>query len=155
DAKAGAGREAEERLIEGGSLMIPCLPQDDVEPMERVSELARARDEYRYDHDRLPPVAMTAEVPSRDSPPAGRKVAIAEALVQLTFNGALATGNDDDQPSTKPTSSGIAQAHHALDFLKNLAFRSRARGRAEDIKDFYELFRDIQLPGFAKTFMSA
>jgi arachidonate 15-lipoxygenase len=140
--------------------MTPCLPQDDVEPMERKSQLSRARAEYRYDHRRLPPVGMAATVPAGEAPSLGWKLAVAEAIVKLTVNGALITGARNDAPDHPENQAakkrlhdrGIDAAHHALDAVKGLAILSGASGRASGIHDFKVLFRDIDLPTFARVF---
>jgi arachidonate 15-lipoxygenase len=46
--------------------MTPVLPQNDPDSATRREKLNRQRDEYRYDHEILPPIPILAKIPKRE-----------------------------------------------------------------------------------------
>jgi arachidonate 15-lipoxygenase len=60
--------------------MKPLLPQNDPQAVARAAAIAEARNQYRFAHDIYPGVALAAEVPKGEVPPAEWSAVINAAL---------------------------------------------------------------------------
>ena len=65
---------------------IPTLPQNDTDSESRAFNLRKARTAYNYMHSYLPPLAMSANVPSREKLSLSYKLKVADVAFQIASN---------------------------------------------------------------------
>ncbi|MGE0708763.1 MAG: lipoxygenase family protein [Planctomycetota bacterium] len=137
----------------------PTLPQQDPQPDQRLRELARAREVYRYDHDAYPPLALAAEVPKSEEPTREWNALAAERTVRLAINSARldATGEhvnprDHDPLRDLILAGALGGMKGILEKVDELVKTGHTTGRADELSDFADLFREIELPAIAGDF---
>ena len=127
----------------------PLLPQEDPDPRSRRSQLARTRDLYVYDYERVLSLPMVAKVPRSEQFSFRWLVQGANRAADLLRNFAVKPSGGSIESVARGDARGL------FDLARQCA--SAAPGsadldRPESLEDYASLFRTIELPGIAENY---
>lgn len=141
--------------------LLPLLPQDDPNPLDRVQALAHAKGLYIYNYDYITDVPMAQSVPKDDSPSLKWRIEVAEIALKLLFNIVL---TKDKQNASDNKSSNNLQKYQqilqkltinpddtvaTLEELSNTIVELQASGNGDNFTEYNEIFKAIPLPDVA------
>jgi arachidonate 15-lipoxygenase len=127
----------------------PSLPQQDADPRSRQRQLARTRDLYVYDYERVPAVPMVAKLPRSERFSLRWLAQGANRAADLIRNFAVKPGGDAIESLAAGNAEGL------LDIARQCASASSdptEPERPESLADYASLFRTLALPGIAGTY---
>jgi len=137
----------------------PVLPQDEPDPVGRLTQLAAAAEVYRYDHEGMAPVALAAEVPEVEEPSLGWRLLVAQRMIALAHNSAEVDRSHGDGRGSvaevilelfKAGKQGGLKGIH--EEVTQLARGGMSRGRPESLEDYAALFQELELPEVASHY---
>ena len=141
--------------------LLPLLPQNDPNPLDRVKALAHAKGLYIYNYDYITDVPMAQSVPKDDSPSLKWRIEVAEIALKLLFNIVLT--KDKQNASDNKSSNNLEKYQQilqkltlnpddtvaTLEELSNTIVELQASGNGDNFTEYNEIFKAIPLPDVA------
>ncbi len=144
-----AGSAPAQRRSSLSSCREPLLPQQDPDPLSRRRQLARTRDQYVYDYERITAVPMVEHLPRSEQ-------FSLPWLAQGASRAADLIRNFAARPSGRSVESLAAGSAEGLfDLARQCASAATdppELDRPQSLADYASLFRTIELPGIAGSY---
>jgi arachidonate 15-lipoxygenase len=143
------GNGSAQRRRDSSSCREPRLPQHDPDPRSRGRQLARTRDLYVYDYERIPEVPMLERLPRSERFSLPWLAQGANRAADLLRNFASRPGADAIESLAAGNAEGL------FDIARQCAAAAEGtleRERPESLADYASLFRTIELPGIAASY---
>jgi arachidonate 15-lipoxygenase len=131
--------------------MIPSIPQNDTPAgrQERAAELARAREEFRYNYSYMEPLAFADTVPTTHHPAVGWRLKLAGVVLVILRNTCDITKSAAKYGGLELRYKMLAvegDRQRLQNEILNAILEGALKGRAKDLKEIQSLFMHIQAP---------